>query len=215
MIPAGDMSFPAPSRWRLLQVLLFVLLGAGCVVVLRPFLSPIIWAVILAYVTWPVYRRLHRYLGGRDTLTAVLATGFMSTIVVVPPLWLLLLAHDELAGASESVSVFFSEPHRLSNVIGRIPGLGPRLKEIVDPYWSDPSWWGRELTGWMQAAASALGGGLAAVSRNLAKLALAALTLFFLYRDGGALWLQIRRVATRFGVQQFDHRLPTIPDSSP
>ena len=37
----------------------------GAYVVLEPFLVPIAWAAILAYVTWPIYRRVRHAVGGR------------------------------------------------------------------------------------------------------------------------------------------------------
>ncbi|MEI6515549.1 MAG: hypothetical protein WCO77_06195 [bacterium] len=36
------------------------LLALGCLVVLRPFVSAILWALVLAYTTWPLLLRLER-----------------------------------------------------------------------------------------------------------------------------------------------------------
>ena len=41
---------------RVIGLLALFGLGLGCFLVLRPFLSALLWAVILAYTTWPAYR---------------------------------------------------------------------------------------------------------------------------------------------------------------
>ena len=46
--------------------------------VLQPFIVPVIWAVILAYVTWPMHERLVRLCGGRRTLAAFSMTVLLS-----------------------------------------------------------------------------------------------------------------------------------------
>ena len=48
------------------RIILTLLLGALVALsyaVLRIFLAPMAWAVILAFLTWPVYRRLRSGLG--------------------------------------------------------------------------------------------------------------------------------------------------------
>ena len=48
-------------------VVLLVLL-AGCLIVLRPFVSALLWAVVLCVSSWPVYRRLLAWSGNRSAL---------------------------------------------------------------------------------------------------------------------------------------------------
>jgi predicted PurR-regulated permease PerM len=60
-----------------------------CVLVLRPFLAPILWAVILACVTWPLYRRLRAPFRKFNNTAAT----------IVPLLWLFVLIQHELVDA--------------------------------------------------------------------------------------------------------------------
>ena len=64
------------ERQRLIELLFAAaavsFLVVGCFLVLRPFLSALMWAVILCYASWPFYRWLVRKLGGRRSLTAIL-----------------------------------------------------------------------------------------------------------------------------------------------
>ena len=56
---------------KLLPILLLGLLALGCLVVLQPFLTAVLWACILAYSSWPAYLRVHRTLGSRQWAAAV------------------------------------------------------------------------------------------------------------------------------------------------
>jgi predicted PurR-regulated permease PerM len=70
---------------RLLMGLLLVGIAVGCILVLHPFLSAILWAAILAYSTWPVFTwvRVHgRMRRGWAAGVMVLLT----TVLIVLPL---------------------------------------------------------------------------------------------------------------------------------
>ena len=56
----------------ILAVIALTLLAAGCVLVLWPFMTALIWAAILASSSWPVFVRLNRWAGNRRTVTAAL-----------------------------------------------------------------------------------------------------------------------------------------------
>ena len=54
----------AAATWvrPLLLAILLVGLALLCLMILAPFIAPIVWAAILAYASWPLYRRLRRML---------------------------------------------------------------------------------------------------------------------------------------------------------
>ncbi len=58
-------------------------LGAATFAVLRPFLTPLAWAAILAYLTWPLYRRL-RQRAKRPSLAAAAFTAFLAIGIGIP-----------------------------------------------------------------------------------------------------------------------------------
>ena len=69
------------------RVLMWLLLGGvatGCVVVLYPFLSALLWAAILAYTTWPVYRQVRARLGLGRVGAAAAMVGITAVVVVLP-----------------------------------------------------------------------------------------------------------------------------------
>src|SRR5438552_15070151 len=82
--PASTLSEPPSSpppkssqcarieQWIALAVL--VVLIAGCYLVLQPFLSAVLWAIILCCTTWPVFVRLQLLTRGGVTLAALIGT---------------------------------------------------------------------------------------------------------------------------------------------
>ena len=92
-----------------LGLALLALLALGCLVVLRPFLSALLWAVILTFSTWPLYQRLLRGLGGRVTLAASLMTLLVAAVLVVPLAALGLTLADHVASVFEVVRLLLHE----------------------------------------------------------------------------------------------------------
>src|SRR5689334_1768952 len=65
--------------WLVLAILLF-----GCALVLRPFVSSLLWAVVLCFSSWPIYRRLLRLLGNHRTLASLTMTIGLIVVLLVP-----------------------------------------------------------------------------------------------------------------------------------
>lgn len=166
--------------------------------VLSPFFAALAWAGILAYVTWPLYRRLQRRLAGRDTLAAALMTLIVAATLLAPLAWVTLSVADDLASASQVVRKIAAEG---------LPPLPPAMRDWPGGEWlfaqyakaqSDPEWLRTriEALGLTDPAIwKAVAGGL---GRNLAKFGLAVFALFFLYRHGEAVLAQFGRVATHW-----------------
>ena len=53
---------------------LVALIAAGCLLVVAPFVSAILWAAIICFATWPLHQRLDRLCGGRRALAAAIMT---------------------------------------------------------------------------------------------------------------------------------------------
>ena len=66
---------------RVLMALLLGGIGIGCIVVLYPFMSSLLWAAILAFTTWPVFEWLRE----RLYLRRAPAAGLMVALTAVPP----------------------------------------------------------------------------------------------------------------------------------
>ena len=63
---------------------LVAMLVFWCFVYIKPFVTPIIWGVIIAVAIYPVYQRLLAAMGDRQGLAATLYTVFFLIILIVP-----------------------------------------------------------------------------------------------------------------------------------
>lgn len=183
-------------------VLLWLLLGGLFVLsylTLRWFVVPVVWALILAYVTWPMYARLRSAMRGAAMTSALLMTLLLTAAFVLPLLWLIGLLQSEFVLAYQAVSAYLNDgTHRLPRFILDIPWVGERLQQIVDEIAIDPTVLRTEglrlAQNWFGEVANLVGG----VGRNAAKMGLAVITVLFVYRDGDNLLRQVRRVMQRF-----------------
>ena len=69
------------------RVLLYLLLGGiavGCVLVLYPFFSALLWAAILVFTTWPVCEWLRTHLRLRPGAAAGMMVTLTAIVVVLP-----------------------------------------------------------------------------------------------------------------------------------
>jgi predicted PurR-regulated permease PerM len=190
---------PAPaatSYRRPLFGLLAVTLAALCLWVLAPFIASIAWAVILAYVSWPAFRRLRKLFGRSRTAAALAMIVLVTCVLVAPLLWLLVLLRDEWLLSFKPLAASLSqEAHLIAQGMQRIPWLGTLLQSEFNRYLADPSALVHEsmqaLQSWLLSILSLLGG----LGRDLAKMLLTLLLLFFCYRDGETIATELTRAA--------------------
>src|SRR5262245_16849930 len=69
---------------RIVAITAAILLTVGCIVVLYPFVSALLWAAILCFVTWPTFLWGVRHLGGRRTIAATLMALLVAALLVAP-----------------------------------------------------------------------------------------------------------------------------------
>ena len=73
---------------HIMRIGLVVLLIVWTFYIVRPFLMPLLWAVIIAVSLYPVYTRIASALGGRRALAAVLTTVLALAVLFVPSVYL-------------------------------------------------------------------------------------------------------------------------------
>ena len=191
------------SRRQLFTVtflLVFLLLLWELGLILRPFFSPILWAVILATATYPVYLRLLRRVRQYENVAAGIMTGGVLIIAVIPALYSMVLAGQQGVEAYEQASEWLKGGHLkdIGVVLAKVPGVGGLSQELV----------GRLIvTGSGQVEGSLMEGGKAVstfllsqgvdFARNALLLAtdflIMLFTLFFVFRDGPQAYATIFR----------------------
>jgi predicted PurR-regulated permease PerM len=163
-------------------------------VVLRPFLVPTLWAGILAFVTWPMFVRVRRSVRNA-TLASLLMTLLVSVVIIAPLAWLIMsLRVEVVVGYQTVIAKLASGQVRLPDFVLNLPVVGDELRAFLARIASDPQAIGTELAGLLERTFGEMSAVLGGVGRNLAKLGLALLTLFFLYRGGEQVLSQIKTV---------------------
>ena len=183
---------------RLLALLALGVLGGGCLWVLWPFMSAVLWAVILSSVTWPVFLWLDRLVGGRRMISASLMTLLVTLVVVVPFVGLASGLADNVA---ELVQVFSGMlktglPDAPAWLV-KLPLIGQNLQE----YWQQFAHNGERLMSELaklaepaRNAALATGKGL---GRGLLDITLSVFLAVFFFMYGETLAKRLRIAMVR------------------
>lgn len=203
---------PQNTRRILLGVFLAGLLLLGWRV-LSPFIIPVAWAGILAYVTWPLYLRLRTLCRGRHTPSALVMTLILALTLILPILWVVFLLQSEISGVYQLIAQQLAQGQLvLPEVLRDIPWLSRELQAFLDRLNASPEALQTQLKEWSDYALNHAAGFVGGVGRNMGKLGFALLTAFFLYRDGEAVVGQIRQVLTQVLDKRLDDYLRAMGD---
>ncbi|MBM3346335.1 MAG: AI-2E family transporter, partial [Betaproteobacteria bacterium] len=117
---------------RILAIFALSLLAAGCLLVLWPFLTALVWAAILASTSWPAFLWLDGRTGQRRVLTASLMTLLVMLVLLGPVVVVATVLTDDIAELGRAATAIFKEglpdaPDWLRD----LPLVGPTLHE----YW--------------------------------------------------------------------------------
>jgi predicted PurR-regulated permease PerM len=184
-------------------------------VVVKPFLTPLVWAAILAYVTGPYHARIRRVCGSRPSLAATIATLVLMVVLVVPVSFLLIRLQSELADAYRDMSTkFASQPLVLPKAATNILILGPALDEAATQVWNDPELRKQQVKEWLEPWVRELAGIIGQVGRTFAQLAIMTVTLFFFYRDGDRVLEQVRGGLRKVAGETADQYFKAVGDTT-
>ena len=196
------------------RVILGILLGGLLVLsyaVLQPFIVPVAWAGIIAYATWPLYRRLRASMRRYPTLAALLMTLMLTAALVLPALWLASLLRTELGTAISTVTgAIRAGTLALPDFIRNLPWAGDALQRLLEQLTGDPENFGTQMNTWVRQGLDQAVALIGDVGRNAAKLGFALITVFFLYRDGDKLLRQVQKVLRRFLGERVDGYLVAV-----
>ena len=161
------------------------LLALGCFIILQPFLTALVWALILVFVTWPLFMRIEDAVGGRTNLAAGLMTAILAVTLIVPMLAIGTGLAENATRLFDQVQALAAEgPPEPPSWLSDVPLVGPQLLEQwreVDSARIAETIRGliRPVSQWALAIAGRIGSGLF-------DLTLSVLAAFFFYRDGVA-----------------------------
>jgi predicted PurR-regulated permease PerM len=188
---------------------------AGLVVlafeVLAPFVVPVVWAAIIAYVTWPANARLRLRFRGNRGFAALLMTIVITAAVIVPIVWFVLMLRIELVGAYHQIAELVAAGRlRLPEGVLGLPLIGDSLREANARMPQDPVSLSLGIEHLVDRSSGEIVRLLGGVGRNLAKLTIAMLSLFFMYRDGESFAVQMHSMLEKFVGARVDAYLDAI-----
>lgn len=173
---------------RLFGIAALALLAIACVLVLRPFISALAWAVILVFCTWPAFCFLRDRLRLGPGPAAVVMVLAMFLVIGLPLVLATPTSRDDVQALSASIERLITEG---------LPGLGVWLSGLpVVGGWfhgliGDAEFDLLGLAGLLRPYAGTitqqLVGILLAVLSGVAELLVAIILAFFFYRDGPAM----------------------------
>jgi len=183
-----------------LGAIILALLLLGCLLVLRPFLSALLWGSIMSFSLWPIYRRLLGWIGNRPTIAAALLSLAIVAVVLLPFVVVGVTLSDnvrELAAATQRwLSEGLPPP---PDWLGKVPIVGSSAVEHWKSLAQDSSQLAQESKRFIEPVASWLLSVGFVIGSGVVHLALSILITFFLLRNGpsvaGTLHAALERIA--------------------
>jgi len=198
-----------PSRTdQTILLAVLAILVVGVYLVIRPFLSAIVWAAVLAATTWPLFAWARHRLSGRSAAAATVVTLLILLVVVTP----FVIVGITLAENSDRMTEFVRGlvergPPGPPPWVGQLPLIGERIVDYWSTFAHDSSAMFDELRRLVEPArALALKGG-AGVAEGLIQLTLSVLIAFFFFRDGDAIVARLRGAVQRIAPAKGMHML--------
>jgi len=106
-------SITTPKAWSIIIVVALVI----GFLFLQPFLSLILLAILLAFFTYPIYKKLLKKLNGREGLAAFLTTCVLAIILIVPTFFIFAVAAAQAINLVDTLDInnIVSSPSNLEN----------------------------------------------------------------------------------------------------
>jgi predicted PurR-regulated permease PerM len=113
-----------------IKISALALLIGWCFLILKPFITPVVWGIIIAVSVYPLYNRLTAKLGNRRKLAAATMTIVALLIIILPSV--------KLAGSMLDGVKYLNEGLQSGNVqvplppagVGDWPIIGPSIEKV-------------------------------------------------------------------------------------
>lgn len=170
----------APTLQRVLLFGLFFILVFLGFHVLKYFIVPVLWAAIIAYMTWPLYLSIQRMCGQRSSISASVMIVLIILVIGIPLTFaIFILQHEGRNLYYELQRQIFSGHVSVPDFIRELPIIGKEVTRTLKELNTDPQSITQNVAAWIQGH---LGYGrfvLNEISKNIIKLCFAIMSLFF------------------------------------
>lgn len=185
------------SHKELISMGLTVSIVALALFIIHRFIPSILWAGIIVIATYPLYKRWRLLFSGKDDLAAMLFTLILALLVILPVSWLVTVLVKELQLLINYLQQINREGGQAPAFLNDFPLIG---NELVT-YWNDNI--GKPgnvkyILSNLHLTLTPASYYIKQVGLNLAhrgfQLGFTMLTLFFFFRDGEKVFLQISHI---------------------
>jgi len=120
----------APLIEIAIKIGVLALLIGWCFLILKPFISPVIWGVIIAVAVYPLYTWLKAKLGNRPKLAAAVMIIFALLIIILPSFKLAGSMIDGIKQLNERLHNGSVHLPSLPAGVGDLPIIGPSVEKV-------------------------------------------------------------------------------------
>ncbi|MCL4799808.1 MAG: AI-2E family transporter [Burkholderiales bacterium] len=180
------------------QLAAVAILAIGCYVVLRPFLSALLFAAVVCWSTWPVREALRRLVRGGRSLTASILVAALVLIVLVPFVALAATVADQAPGWVERGRAWIAAgPPPAPAWLVQLPYVG----EAIGEYWETLTASREAVLQLVRSASDPLRrltvATVAVLGEGILQLVLTTFVAYFFYRDGDTIVAAVASMAER------------------
>jgi len=123
-------------------VIALMVLAIGCVVVLKPFFSALMWGIILAYALYPLQKRFTRWFKGSPTVAACFVSLTIGILIAGPIVLIgMSLAEDGRQLGKATRTWFMEAPEAPPPWIEALPVIGTDISEVWTAITADRDRW--------------------------------------------------------------------------
>jgi predicted PurR-regulated permease PerM len=190
---------------RILMGLLIGGVAVGCIAVLYPFFSALLWAGILVFTTWPLHEWLRTRLRLRATVSALVMVGLTAVVLVLPIALAAPASGDDVNQLRHAVEAWLRGGLPMSpDWLRDVPLVGPSVADLWDH-------WAADIGAFLEALRPLFGilleGGLSLVlgiANGVLMFLLALFVAFFFYVYGDPIAARLRLLLHRVAGDQAD-----------
>ena len=171
-------------RW-ILTVLLTTVLIYLCWQMVQPFISTLLWSIVMSIIAMPIHKRLRRW-GRSPTVAALITLLFIIIVVVIPMFFLAKAMVTEAGNAIPSIHQGLSDMLKPDSPAQKWMGHYPSLQRVVQEF-AEPA----NLTERLKTVGVTLSGQAFGLVGNvllaLVQVGLVLFTTFYMLRDSEGL----------------------------
>jgi predicted PurR-regulated permease PerM len=192
----------------ILSTILLLGLLATVAVILRPFLLPLLWAIVLTVATWPIFIRLRALVPRRPWLASLGLSLLLALTLLVVAIPLPLQLAGELRSLGQRLADV--DLSKIVQSVGRIPIIGFDLARHLETILNTEGGMSAIVTANQETLIRFATKAAVSVMDTIAVVFMTLIGCFLLYNHGETLARQTRIIAVRLGASRADYMLDYV-----